>query len=308
MRMLIASVAAFLFAVCAMAANTSSKTVGETYPYMCSGAVRDAVLVELKDGTLAQSETVAIGQKDVDQQISGMSASLKDQACAYPVYALEQCITERLIAIEAKDWAKASGRSATSESAVVQAYLKARLPDFAVTDQEAEGFYKEHSKLFGGYPFRDVKSAVVSTVLDEKKDRATSDFKAAVSKRHRIEVSASWFVSRREKWAGNPVETARVSGKPTFVNFGVIGCCDTMYPVVERLRALQGGNINVVFVHVGEQEVLSDLCGVSAIPVQMLFDKDGKELYRNRGHMSEDQILAKFAENGVGPGKGNNYD
>ena len=83
------------------------------------------------------------------------------------------------------------------------------------------------------------------------------------------------------------------------INFGVIGCVDAMHPVVEQFRASHGSDINVVFIHVGEQTVVSDLYGVSAIPVQVLFSRDGKEIYRHQGYISQDEIMAKFSENGI---------
>jgi hypothetical protein len=304
MRMLIALLVLLTLTGSAASADMSPKIVADVYPYICSGALRNAVLAELKDGRIAECGGIVLGQRDIDQQVLSMRESLREQARKYPVYALEQCVTQKLIALEATEWAKAGGSAATTDSGLVDAYLKSQLPKLSATDQEVEDFYKEHSKLFGGYPLADVKSAVVGTLLDEKKSAAIDAFKAAVSNRHSVQVSSTWFALKREKWASNPVEQARVSGKPSLVSFGVIGCCDTMHPVVEQFRVSHGSDINVVFIHVGEQTALSDLYGVSAIPVQMLFDKDGKERYRHQGYISEDQILAKFAECGIYPDKG----
>ena len=119
-----------------------------------------------------------------------MRDALREQARLYPVYALEQCVTDKLIALEARDWAEAGGSAAKTDNGLVDAYLKSQLPKLSATDQEVEDFYKEHTKLFGGYPLADVKSAVVGTLLDEKKSEATDTFRAAVSNRHSVQVWA----------------------------------------------------------------------------------------------------------------------
>ena len=95
------------------------------------------------------------------------------------------------------------------------------------------------------------------------------------------------------------MERARLSGKPTFVTFSVIGCCDKMYPIVEDIAATYGERLNVVFVHIGEEEILSDLYGIDTIPVQLFFDGSGKELWRHTGFLPENDIVARFAEMGV---------
>ncbi len=296
----------------AIAAVTSScavaeeaETVAAHYPYLCSGALRDAVPASLGDGVVAQCEGLVVTQKDLDAQMAKLTGSTKEQARKYPVYSLEQHLTKQLILIEAKDWAKKNGRTEKSDDQLVRSYLAANIPEFDVSDTEAESFYKEHANMFGGSTYEQVKSNVVYLVREEKTAEAEDQFTGSAGKRHRILVSESWIRAAHERWAENPVEQARLSGTPTYVNFGVIGCCDKMSPVTQALRLRYSrGEINVVFVNVGEEEVLSNLYGISTIPVQLLFDKDGKLLLRHLGNMTEQQVIAAFAENGVDLSKG----
>lgn len=82
-------------------------------------------------------------------------------------------------------------------------------------------------------------------------------------------------------------------------------CRDKMNPVTEALRLrYRRGELNVIFVHTGEEEILSDLYGVNTIPVQFLFDKDGKLLLRHQGNITQEEVVAKFAEHGVDLSKG----
>lgn len=282
------------------------QTVAAKYPYLCSGALRDAVLANLGDGVIAQCEGITVTPKDLDAQIEKLADSMRVQARKYTVYALERYLTSRLILAEAKDWAKKSARTAASDDQLLKDYLAANTPKFEVSDKEAEEFYKEHASIFAGAPYEQVKGAVAYFVRDRKISEAQSEFTGLAGKRHRILVSDSWIRSEHERWSKNPVEQARLSGRPTYVNFGVIGCCDKMNPVTQALSSEYGGGLNVVFVHAGTEEVLSHLYGVNTIPVQFLFDKDGRLLLRHEGNLTKEQVLAKFAESGVNLSKGNN--
>ena len=298
------------FAVAAVASSCSvadeARTVATQYPYLCSGALRDARLADLADGVVAQCEGITVTQKDLDAQIGKLTGSTREQARRYPVYTLEQYFAKQLTLVEAKDWAKKNGHAESSDDQLAQSYLAAQVPKFEVSDKEAEDFYKEHASMFGGgSTYEQVKDTVVYFVRDQKTSEAQDQFTGSAGRRHQIIVSASWVRSEHARWAQNPVEQARLSGKPTYVNFGVIGCCDKMNPVTQALRLGYGDTLNVVFVHTGQEEILSDLYGVSTIPVQLLFDKDGKLLLRHQGNISKEQVLAKFAESGINLSKGN---
>jgi len=308
MRTLLVAITLIAVAVSCSAADTVATTVASEYPDMCSGAMRDADFADLPDGVVAQCESVTVTQKDLDAQIGKLTGSIRDQSRKYPVYTLEQYITKRLMLIEAKDWAKGIGSKESLDDQLIQSYLAAKTPKFEVSDKEAEDFYKEHVNMFNGVPYEQSKDTVVYFVRDQKTSEAQDQFTGSAGKRHKIMVSATWVRSEHERWARNPVEQARLSGKPTYVNFGVIGCCDKMNPITQALRSGYGDRLNVVFVHTGEEEVLSDLYGISAIPVQLLFDKDGKELLRHQGFLSVGQALAKFAESGIDLSKGNKND
>jgi thiol-disulfide isomerase/thioredoxin len=281
------------------------KTTADHYPYLCSGVLRDALPTSLGDGVIAQCEGLVITQRDLDAQIAKLTGSKKEQARKYPVYILERYLTQRLLLMEAKEWAKKSGRVGNSDDQLVRSYLAANTPKFDVDDAEAEAFYKEHAKMFGGSSFEQVKTSIVCFVRDQKTAEAEDQFTGSAGKRHTILVSDSWLRSEHDRWSKNPVEQARLSGRPTYVNFGVIGCCDKMNPVTQSLRQRYSSDeLNVVFIHTGEEEVLSGLYGVKTIPVQFLFDKDGRLLLRHQGYISQDQVIAEFAKHGVELTKG----
>lgn len=292
------------------AAQTVATTVAAEYPYICSGALRDAVLAELADGTVAQCEGITVTQKDLEALVGESPASTLEEVRRFPIYALEQYLTKRLTLIEAREWAKANGKKDSTDDQLVQKYLDSKTPKFEVSDKEAEEFYNEHVGMsaFGDLPYEQIKDTVIYVVREQRISDAQDQWTGSAGKRHKILVSASWMRTQHEQWAKNPAEKARVSGKPTYVNFGVNGCCDHMNPITQALRAEYGDRLNVVFVHVGEQEILSNLYGINTVPIQFLFDKNGKLLLRHVGNLTKEQVLANFAEGGVELSKGDEND
>jgi thiol-disulfide isomerase/thioredoxin len=99
----------------------------------------------------------------------------------------------------------------------------------------------------------------------------------------------------------NPVDRARRSGKPTIVEFGAKGCipCDMMQPILDKLRKDYPQKLNVVFVHVGEEQILSSRYGIRSIPVQVFFDNKGKEVFRHTGFFPEEDIMVQLKKMGV---------
>jgi len=57
--------------------------------------------------------------------------------------------------------------------------------------------------------------------------------------------------------------------------------------------------MNVVFVHVGQEQILASRYGVQTIPMQFFYNKDGKEVFRHIGFWPQDEIEKKLAEIGV---------
>ena len=100
-----------------------------------------------------------------------------------------------------------------------------------------------------------------------------------------IEVSASWTKEQAALAKDNPVDKARSSGKPSLVDFGSTGCrpCDMLAPILETLKTKYAGKVNVLFIHVGQEQILAARYGIQTIPMQFFYDKDGKEVFRHVG-------------------------
>lgn len=92
------------------------------------------------------------------------------------------------------------------------------------------------------------------------------------------------------------------SYEATLLEFGSTGCvmCKKMEPVLDEIRSNEKININVVFLHIMKQEnlPLMKYYGISAVPMQILLDKDGNEFFRNYGLISAEELIGKALEKG----------
>lgn len=89
---------------------------------------------------------------------------------------------------------------------------------------------------------------------------------------------------------------------PTFLDLGSKVCvpCKLMAPIIDSLGKEFKGVFNVKFVEVGigGDKTLAEKHKVKAIPTQIFFAPDGKELWRHEGYISRYGILDKWRELG----------
>ena len=92
-----------------------------------------------------------------------------------------------------------------------------------------------------------------------------------------------------------------VKGMVTMVDLGAKTCipCKMMAPILTKLEKKYAGKAAVIFLDVQEYPELIKRFGLSAIPTQIFFDKDGKGVLRHRGFMSEEAIVKQFKDMGV---------
>ena len=72
-----------------------------------------------------------------------------------------------------------------------------------------------------------------------------------------------------------------------------------MTPILAYLKKKYEGKLNVLFVHVREEQILAARYGIQSIPVEVFFDKNGKEVYRHTGFFAQNEIEKKLAELGM---------
>jgi len=98
-----------------------------------------------------------------------------------------------------------------------------------------------------------------------------------------------------------PLDDVITNGKPTLVDFAGTDCipCKLMKPMLEELEKEYRGKVNVVIVEYYHNTNLADRYAVSAIPTQILFDTQGKELMRHEGFWAKEEMISEIKKVGV---------
>lgn len=90
----------------------------------------------------------------------------------------------------------------------------------------------------------------------------------------------------------------RINSNPVvLVEFYASWCpyCKRMMPVVEQVKELLAGKVNVYQFDIDENEELSDREGVKTIPTFIIY-RDGKEQWRQSGEMDGQVLLSKVEQ------------
>ncbi|MES0350234.1 MAG: thioredoxin family protein [Desulfobacteria bacterium] len=96
-----------------------------------------------------------------------------------------------------------------------------------------------------------------------------------------------------------------VKGMVTMLDLGAKKCipCKMMAPILVKMEKAYKGKAAIVFIDVSKHRDQGRRFGIRVIPTQIFFDKNGKEVYRHFGFMSEQAIVAQLKNMGVDQGK-----
>jgi len=97
------------------------------------------------------------------------------------------------------------------------------------------------------------------------------------------------------------LEKIPLKGMVTMVDLGAKSCipCKMMAPILEKLERVYDGKAAIVFIDVWKQRGQAKRFRIRAIPTQIFFDKQRKEVYRHVGFMSEKAIVKQLKKMGV---------
>jgi len=283
-------------------AVAGSQLVRDVYPRLSSGALASAKLANLPAGVLLRSKGLTLTQKSIDAEIAKAPQDLQPQLRKNAFFVLENLMTSDLLLAEAEAWAKKNNRDPNKEGdALLKDYFQSLTPKIAVTDDELRKFFDENKDMMGGATFDQVKGQLKNYVLDQKRLEAMDAHMSSIGDKVSIEINKSWAAKQYVLTMNNPVDKARRSGKPTLADFGADGCrpCEMMAPILDSLKKEYAGKANVLFIHVRKEQILAARYGIRSIPVQIFFDKSGKEVFKHVGFFPKKQITAKFAEMGA---------
>jgi len=277
--------------------------VGDLYSGLASGCLNYAKAADLPQGTLIKAGALSLGEKEIADEMAKAPPAMQEQLKKNAFFLAEQLFTQRLILQLAKDEAVQSKQDITKadDRTLVQGFFKKITEPIKVTDQEVSDFYKANKDMFDGATLDKVKDQLAPYLLGQKRQEAVTRYIETLGQRMTIEVSAGWAKEQAELSKDNPVGKARASGKPSLVDFGSKGCrpCDMLAPILETLKKKYEGKANVLFISVREEQLLAARYGIESIPVQIFFDKSGKETFRHVGFYPQEEIEKKMAELGV---------
>ena len=92
-----------------------------------------------------------------------------------------------------------------------------------------------------------------------------------------------------------------VKGMVTMIDLGAKKCipCKMMAPIMEKMEKAYKGKAVIAFIDVWENREPVKRFGIRAIPTQIFYDKNSKEIYRHVGFMPEKAIVTQLKKMGV---------
>jgi thiol-disulfide isomerase/thioredoxin len=274
-------------------------TVEEKYPGLASGVLQSAKLAELTPGIIFKAQNLEIRESELLEKLAGTDPKIRLQLEKNLFFLLEQEATMEILVYEARNSAR--NTEGLSDSEALKTHLDSISQQVSVSEMELKSFYEANKEMIGGMPFDQVKDSIHEFLLQQKKSEAIDGYVAGLGSRNSLEVNQTWARAQYHKAQDNPVDRARMSGKPTMVEFGATGCvpCDMMQPILDDLRKNYPDRLNVVFVHVGEEQILAARYGIRSIPVQVFFDARGKEVFRHVGFFAQNEVNKQLSQMGV---------
>lgn len=288
-----------LILVIGMSRVADSATLDTRYPGLSSGLLQSAELAPLDGDILLVADGVTIKRSQLLEGIKDQDPKLRAQLEKNLFFVLEQKAIRRILLNEAQKAGITS--SGVDDNQAIQALFEHRTKELSVSEAEARVFYQSNKEMVGGASFEQVVDGLRQYLLQDKRQRAVADYINQLGASVKLRINANWVEVQNLVAMDNPVDKARRSGKPTMVEFGATGCvpCDMMQPILDNLRKSYPDKLNVVFVHVREEQVLAARYDIRSIPVQAFFDATGKEVFRHVGFFAEADVKKQLAHIGV---------
>jgi thiol-disulfide isomerase/thioredoxin len=263
------------------------------------GMLKNAKLAELKTDLVAEAAGTNITAADLQSMLQELPQEYLPQLQKNMIFLLDQRVARTILLQEAK--AAGVKTEGETEEAAIQGLANQIAQTATVADDDILKFYEANKAMIGEASLEEVRDTIAGMLLQERQQAALATFVDQVERRAKIQVSRDWFEQQSRLTRDNPVDQARLSGKPSLVQFAVPSSVmgEMMTPVLETLQQKHAGALNVVFVNVGDEQILGARYGIRSVPTQVFFDKAGKEVSRNQGVIDEEDLAKAVAGIGV---------
>jgi thiol-disulfide isomerase/thioredoxin len=276
----------------------AGQTVEDQYPGLASDTLKPATLAKLPKGTLLTSGSLNIKEPELTRAINQSEPRLHKQLLKNAFYILEKMATRKLILQEAY---KAGFKKKDDEDHVVVTFLSEKAKPGPISEEELKNYYTQNKDLIGSASFEEVRNLLKQILTQQKMQEAQHQYIQALVQRTPIQLNENWVKKQSILARDNPVDRARMSGKPSLIDFGATGCgpCDRMTPILADLEKKYKDKLNVLFVHVNQEEILTARFGIKYVPVQVFFDKTGREVFRHTGFFPQTEVEKQLARMGI---------
>jgi thiol-disulfide isomerase/thioredoxin len=288
-----------LLLIAAWAQAALADTLHNRYPGVSTGLLKSARLEQMEGEILLLADGIEIKRSELLAGIKDQEPKLRAQLQKNLLFVLEQETTLKVLRREAHKEGIATGYG--DDEGMIKALFERKTETLTVSEEEALAFYQANKEMMGGATYEQAAEGIRQYLLQDKKQQAVADYINGLGGSVRLRLNAKWAEEQIRLAADNIVDKARRSGKPSLVEFGANGCipCDMMQPILDNLRKDYPQKLNVVFVHVGEEQILASRYGIRSIPVQLFFDAQGEEVFRHVGFFAQSEVDRQLAKMGV---------
>ncbi|MBA4395271.1 MAG: hypothetical protein C0407_17105 [Desulfobacca sp.] len=295
---LVLSIGSLNPSILSSAQEQTNKPVEDLYPGLASEALQWATLTKLPKGTLLTAGSLTIKESEITKVISQSEPAVRKQLAKNAFYLLENIASKRLLLQEAY---KAGHKKGGDEDKFIMNFISEKIKITAVSEEELKNFHTQNKEMIGNAPLEQIRGMLKDYLSQQKKQEAIQRYIQTLGQRTAIQLNQDWVKKQSLLALDNPVDRARRSGNPTMVEFGATGCvpCDMMTPILADLRKKFPGKLNVLFVHVGQEQILGARFGIQSIPVQVFFDQNGREIFRHTGFFPQPEVEKQLAQMGI---------
>lgn len=108
----------------------------------------------------------------------------------------------------------------------------------------------------------------------------------------RISVILAWSLLLCLPGQVAPIPAVPAQGMVTMVDLGAKACipCKMMMPVMDAVEKEYAGKASIVFIDVWENPEQKQQYGLRAIPTQIFYDRQGREVFRHEGFFDKKSI------------------
>jgi thiol-disulfide isomerase/thioredoxin len=275
----------------------TGRMVEDVYPGLSSGALKAATLDKLPKGILLSAGDLIIKESEITKLISQSEPTIRKQLTQYAFFLLENITTKRMLLQEASR----EGLKKDNEDQAIMNLLSEKIKIAAVSEEELIDFHNQNKAMLENASLKEIREMLRDYLTQQKREEAIQQYIQTLGKRTSIRVNEEWAKKHCSPALNNQVDRARRSGKPTMVEFGAPGCapCDMMTPILAGLKKKFSGKLNVLFVHVGQEQILGARFGIQVIPVQVFFNQNGLEVFRHTGFFPQAEVEKKLSQIGM---------